>query len=68
MGGTTNMKIEATPCPIFIPVSPPETKSADTAAPIKVPMRKMDAPLGAGIALLAALGGAYLVAKKRREE
>ena len=27
-----------------------------------------DAPLGAGIALLAALGGAYLVAKKRREE
>lgn len=27
-----------------------------------------DAPLGSGIAVLAALGGAYLVAKKRREE
>ena len=27
-----------------------------------------DAPLGGGIAVLAALGGAYLVAKKRREE
>lgn len=27
-----------------------------------------DAPLGTGIAVLAALGGAYLVAKKRREE
>ena len=26
------------------------------------------APLGSGIALLAALGGAYMVAKKRREE
>ena len=26
------------------------------------------APLGTGIAVLAALGGAYLVAKKRREE
>ena len=26
------------------------------------------APLGSGIALLAALGGAYLVGKKRREE
>ncbi len=26
------------------------------------------APLGTGIALLAALGGAYLVAKKRKEE
>jgi hypothetical protein len=26
------------------------------------------APVGSGIALLAALGGAYLVAKKRREE
>ncbi len=25
-------------------------------------------PLGSGIAVLAALGGAYLVAKKRREE
>ncbi len=25
-------------------------------------------PLGSGIALLAALGGAYLVAKKRKEE
>ena len=27
-----------------------------------------DAPLGTGIALLAGLGAAYLVAKKRREE
>ena len=27
-----------------------------------------DAPLGTGIALLLGLGGAYLVAKKRREE
>ena len=27
-----------------------------------------DAPLGSGIVLLSALGGAYLVAKKRREE
>lgn len=27
-----------------------------------------DAPLGSGIAVLAALGGAYLVGKKRREE
>lgn len=27
-----------------------------------------DVPMGTGIALLAALGGAYLVAKKRREE
>ena len=27
-----------------------------------------DAPLGTGIAILAALGGAYLVAKKRKEE
>ena len=27
-----------------------------------------DAPLGTGIAVLAVLGGAYLVAKKRREE
>ena len=27
-----------------------------------------DAPIGTGIAVLAALGGAYLVAKKRREE
>ncbi len=26
------------------------------------------APLGSGIALLAALGGAYLVGKRRREE
>lgn len=28
----------------------------------------MDAPLGSGIALLLGLGGAYLVAKKRKEE
>ena len=27
-----------------------------------------NAPLGTGIAILAALGGAYLVAKKRKEE
>ena len=27
-----------------------------------------NAPLGSGIALLAVLGGAYLVSKKRREE
>ncbi len=27
-----------------------------------------DAPLGSGIAVLAALGGAYLVAKRRRED
>ena len=27
-----------------------------------------DAPLGTGIAILAVLGGAYLVGKKRREE
>ena len=27
-----------------------------------------DAPLGSGIALLLGMGGAYLVAKKRREE
>ncbi len=27
-----------------------------------------DTPLGAGIAVLAVLGGAYLVGKKRREE
>ena len=27
-----------------------------------------DAPLGSGIVLLTALGGAYLVAKKRKEE
>jgi len=27
-----------------------------------------DAPLGSGIAVLLGLGGAYLVAKKRREE
>ena len=27
-----------------------------------------DAPLGSGIAVLAVLGGAYLVGKKRREE
>ena len=27
-----------------------------------------DAPLGSGIAVLAALGGAYLVAKKRKED
>ena len=27
-----------------------------------------EVPMGTGIALLAALGGAYLVAKKRREE
>ena len=27
-----------------------------------------DAPLGTGIALLAVLGGAYLVGKKRKEE
>ena len=27
-----------------------------------------DVPMGSGIAVLAALGGAYLVAKKRREE
>ena len=27
-----------------------------------------DAPLGTGIAVLAVLGGAYLVSKKRREE
>ena len=28
----------------------------------------MDAPLGTGIAVLTALGAAYMVAKKRREE
>ena len=28
----------------------------------------VDAPLGSGIALLVALGGAYLVAKRRKEE
>jgi hypothetical protein len=27
-----------------------------------------EGPIGTGIAVLAALGGAYLVAKKRREE
>ena len=30
--------------------------------------QNQDAPLGSGIVLLTALGGAYLVAKKRREE
>jgi hypothetical protein len=28
----------------------------------------VDAPLGSGIVLLASLGAAYMVAKKRREE
>ena len=30
--------------------------------------QNQDAPLGSGIAVLLGLGGAYLVAKKRREE
>ncbi len=44
------------------------------AAPITMPQHGKTenqdgtTPLGTGIAVLAALGGAYLVAKKRREE
>ena len=42
------------------------------ATPVVLPNHNMtgnqDAPLGSGIALLLGLGGAYLVAKKRREE
>ena len=46
----------------------------ETGSPLlpELPMHGQEdnqgAPLGTGIAVLAALGGAYLVAKKRREE
>ena len=36
--------------------------------PIHGQTESQDAPLGSGIALLTALGAAYAVAKKRREE
>ena len=36
--------------------------------PIHGQSESQDAPLGGGIALLTALGAAYLVGKKRREE
>ena len=36
--------------------------------PIHGQTESQDAPLGSGIALLTALGAAYLVGKKRREE
>ena len=36
--------------------------------PIHGQTSNQDAPLGSGIALLTALGAAYLVGKKRREE
>ena len=36
--------------------------------PIHAQDSNQDAPVGSGIALLLGLGGAYLVAKKRREE
>ena len=36
--------------------------------PIHGVEENQDAPLGSGIAVLLGLGGAYLVAKKRREE
>ena len=36
--------------------------------PIHGQTSSQDAPLGSGIALLTALGAAYLVGKKRREE
>lgn len=51
----------------------PEEGTRD-AAPITMPAHGENTnqdgttPLGTGIAVLAALGGAYLVAKKRREE
>ena len=38
------------------------------ALPIHAQDVNQNAPLGSGIALLLGLGGAYLVAKKRREE
>ena len=43
----------------------------DVAMPLLPPHGSdgnVDAPLGSGIAVLMALGGAYLVGKKRREE
>ena len=49
-----------------------EDDNAGTPAMPLLPQHGVDtnqpAPLGSGIALLAALGGAYMVAKKRREE
>ena len=38
------------------------------ALPAHNQVTNQSAPLGSGIALLAALGGAYLVGKKRKEE
>ena len=35
MGGTTNIKMELMPCPIFKPVSPISMKTALAATPIK---------------------------------
>ena len=46
----------AEPAPITMPAHGESTNQDGTT------------PLGTGIAVLAALGGAYLVAKKRREE
>ena len=48
------------------------SKGGDGPATPALPGHNLDnnqsAPLGSGIALLAILGGAYLVGKKRREE
>ena len=40
----------------------------DPATPLLPNQDADQVPMGTGIAVLAALGGAYLVAKKRREE
>ena len=44
------------------------TGAGTPALPTHGETTNQDAPLGTGIAILAVLGGAYLVGKKRREE
>ena len=44
------------------------TRKSKTVCSVTVPQDADQVPMGTGIAVLAALGGAYLVAKKRREE